>query len=154
MPTPPYSLIPQPMQKSWIERHPGAKIALGILTLLLLGVLFVGILMTIITTSMRSSDAYKDALASATENSEVRAAIGEPIKPAWLIAGEIKVSGSAGYANLTIPITGSHGQGVIHAVAAKSEGVWRFSFLAVHVQGHTADIDLLPIQPATDSPSH
>jgi hypothetical protein len=132
------------MRKSWIEQHPRSKIPLGCLTFLVLIGMFVALLMTVITASFRSSDVYKQAMAQATANPQVRAQIGDPVKADWLIAGELKVSGDTGSANLSIPIHGSRGRGTIRAVASKSGGVWRFSFLQVVVEGHASRIDLLP----------
>ena len=144
MTAPPYSLRPEPMQKSWLDRNARWKIPLGCLTLLFLVGIFVAALMTVITTSFRSSDVYKQAMAQAAANEQVRAQIGEPIKADWLISGELKVSGDTGSANLSIPISGSRGRGTIRAVASKRGGVWRFSFLQVVVEGRASRIDLLP----------
>jgi hypothetical protein len=95
------------MRRSWLDRNSGWKIPLGCLTLLLLLGMFVILLMTVITTSFRSSDVYKQALAQASSNPQVRAQIGDPIKADWLIAGSLKVSNDSGSADLSIPITGS-----------------------------------------------
>lgn len=150
MSTPPYPLHPEPMKKSWIEQNPYWKIPLGCLTLVFLLGLFFAIVMTIVTTSFRNSDVYKQALAQAASNSQVRDLIGEPLKPAWLISGQLNVSGSTGNANLLIPISGPRGKGAIRAVANKTGGVWRFTYLQVSVDGQPASIDLLSIQPPAE----
>src|SRR5712672_2768430 len=111
MTTPPYPHQPEPMRKSWIEQHPRSKIPLGCLTLLVLIGMFVGLLMTVITTSFRSSDVYRQAMAQAAANEQVHTQIGDPIKADWLIAGQLKVNGDSGSANLSIPISGSRGRG-------------------------------------------
>ncbi len=147
MPTPPYPLHPEPMRKSWLEQHPLWKIPLGCVTLVLLIGLFVAVLLTIITTSFRNSDVFKQAMATATANPQVRAQIGEPIKAAWMVSGQLNVSGSSGNANLSIPLSGSRGKGVLRAVAKKSSGVWRFTYLQVSVEGQPGNIDLLSVQP-------
>lgn len=144
MPNPPYSLQPKPTRKSWLDQHPHSKIPLGCLLLLLLLGMFVALLMTVITTSFRSSDVYKQAMARAAANEQVRAQIGDPIKADWLISGQLKVSSDTGNADLSIPISGSRGRGTIRAVATKSGGVWSFSCLQVVVLGHASRIDLLP----------
>ncbi len=150
MPTPPYPLHPEPMQKSWLEQHPHWKIPLGCLTLILLIGVFATILITIITTSFRSSEVYKQAMARATENLQVRERIGEPINAVWLVSGQLNVSGSTGNANLSIPISGPKGKGVIRAVAKKSGSVWRFTYLQVKVEGQPGNIDLLPVLPPAE----
>ncbi len=150
MSIPPYPLHPEPMKRSWLEEHPFWKIPLGCLTLILLMGLFAVGLITVITTSFRSSDVYKQALTQATANSQVRELIGEPIKPAWFISGQLNVSGSTGSANLSIPISGPRAKGTIRAVANKTGGGWRFTHLQVIVEGQPAAIDLLSIQPPAE----
>ena len=132
------------MRKSWLDQHPRSKIPLGCLTVLFLIGMFVVLVMTIVTASVHSSDVYKEAMARAAADENVRAQIGNPIKADWLIAGELKVSKHTGSADLSIPISGSRGRGTIRAVASKSGGVWRFSSLQVIVTGHSSTIDLLP----------
>jgi hypothetical protein len=132
------------VRKGWLERNPLWKIPLGCLTLLFLIGIFVVVLMTIISASFRSSDVYKQAMAEAAGNEQVRAQIGEPIKADWLISGELKVSNDSGTANLSIPISGSRGRGTVRAVASRSGGVWRFSRLQVVVASQRSVIDLLP----------
>lgn len=149
MPTPPYPLHPEPLRNSWLERHPLWKIPVGCLTLLLLLAAFGFGLIAAITTSFRHSDVYKEAMARASANPQVRAQIGEPIKSTWPISGQLNVSGSTGNANFSIPISGPRGKGVIRAVAYKS-GVWRFTWLRVSIEGQPADLDLLSVQPPAE----
>lgn len=146
MNTPPYPLIPEPMKKSWLERHAGWKIPLGCLTLFFLLGVFSLVTISLITTSLRHSDVYKQALHRATINPLVRDLIGDPIKPDWIISGQMNVNGSTGHADLSIPISGPHGKAVVRAVANKDR-VWRFTYLQVIVPGRSDNIDLLSIQP-------
>ena len=150
MTTPPYPLHPEPTQKRWLDRHPMWKIPLGCLTLFFLGAVFVTVLFTVITASFRSSDVFKQAMARAAASPEVRAQIGEPIRAARLMSGHLNVNGSTGDADLSIPISGPRGKAVIHAVAVKSGGVWRFSVLQVNVEGQPEGVDLLSIQPPAE----
>src|ERR1700756_3941575 len=101
MSSPPYPLHPEPVKRSWIERHPLWKIPLGCLTLLVLIFGFGLILMTVILSSFRHSDVYKQALTMAAGNQQVREQIGEPIEPGWLISGQLNVEGSSGNADLS-----------------------------------------------------
>jgi hypothetical protein len=147
MPTPPYPLHPEPMQKSWLEQHPRWKIPLGCLILIFLIGVFVTVLLTIISTSFHSSDVYKLAMATATEDLQVRQQIGEPVQSAWFITGQLHVNGSSGDADFSIPTSGPRGRGLIRAVAHKRGGVWRFSYLQLRVEGQPGNIDLLSVQP-------
>jgi hypothetical protein len=147
MPTPPYPLHPQPIRKGWLELHPQWKIPLGGVILVLLVGGFGIVVMTAMMATYHRSEVYQQAVAKAVENPQVQAEIGEPLRPAWLISGDLHVGGSTGNANLSIPISGPRGRGVIRAVAVKNGGVWRFTYLQVNVAGQRAGIDLMSIQP-------
>lgn len=152
MAKPPYPLHPEPMQKSWVERHPLWKIPLGLLIILLLLIVFGMVVFTVVTASFRHSDAYQQAMRIATSDPHVRQQLGEPIQAAWAVSGELNVSGSTGHANLSIPISGPHGSGLIRAVADK-RGVWKFSCLEVQMKGRAGKVDLLSVQPAVERES-
>jgi hypothetical protein len=111
VPTAPYPLQPEPLIRSWIERHPLWKIPLGGLTLVLLMAAFGAVTIMIISTSFRASDVYKQAMSQAAGNLQVRELIGEPIKAGWCIFGELKYSGARGYAKLRDPHCRSTRQG-------------------------------------------
>lgn len=152
MPLPPYPLLPRPIERSWIERHPLCKIPLGCLTLVLLMAFFgMGVLL-IVTVSFRSSDVYNQAMVKARANAQVRQELGEPIKAGWFIAGQLNVSGSTGNADFSIPIKGPRDRGRIRVVAHKNQ-VWRFTCLQVYVEGPARWIDLLSVEPSNDRES-
>jgi Cytochrome oxidase complex assembly protein 1 len=148
MTLPPYPLNPEPMEKSWLELNPRWKIPLGFVILLVLMAALAIVLATIVSASFHSSDVYKLALASAVHHPQVRDLIGEPIKPGWLISGQLKINGRTGEANFFIPISGPRGRGTIHVVAYK-DGVWHFTSLQVSPEGNSAteNIDLLSTPP-------
>lgn len=148
MVTPPYPLQPEPMKRSWMERHPLWKIPLGCLTLFVLISGFGVIVITVVFSSIRHSDVYKQALTMAEGNQQVREQIGQPIEAGWLITGQLNVEGSTGNANLSIPVSGPRGKGRIRAVARKRGGIWTFSWLQMNVDGQADAIDLLAAQPA------
>lgn len=108
---------------------------------------FVTILLTVIVTSFHNSDAYKQALAKAVKNPEMRELIGEPMRPSWFISGQLNVNGGTGNANSSIPIAGPKAKGSIRAIAYKSAGVWLFTYLQVSIVGQPESIDLLSVQP-------
>jgi hypothetical protein len=144
VPTAPYPIHPQPLTRSWIERHPLWKIPLGLLTLVFLMCTIGAVTIVIISSSFRASDVYKQALSRAAGNLQVREQIGEPIQPGWFIFGELKYSGTGGHANFMIPISGPRGRARIQVVAYKS-GTWRFTYLQVFFAGKQPPVDLLLI---------
>jgi hypothetical protein len=110
--------------------------------------LFVAGILGIVTTAMRSSDAYQIAFSTASRDAAVLHELGAPIEAGWFTSGQINVSGSTGHANLAIPISGPRGSGSIGVVADKVGSKWQFSTLSVTVDGRPTPIDLLPALPA------
>jgi len=141
---PPYPLIPEPVQKSWLERNPLWKIPAGFLVLLL----FAGGVLFLVEIAFQHSDVSIQAAARARENPQVRQLLGEPIVVGRIILGNIHINGSVGHAELTIPISGPNGKGVIRAVANKRGEDWRFALLRVDIDRQSEAVDLLSIQPS------
>jgi hypothetical protein len=110
---------------------------------------FVFVIVSIVFGAMKSSDAYKTALAKAKADPRVVNALGSPITDGFLVWGTTNVSGSSGQADLTIPISGSHGKGTIYFVASKFAGEWTFSKLIVEVGKTRERIDLTEKPPRT-----
>jgi hypothetical protein len=94
------------MMRGWLEHNPRRKIPLGCVTLIFLMGVFATILLTVVIPSFRNSDAYKQALAKAAGNSQVREQMGEPVKPSWFRSGQLQGNGSTGNTNLSIPLSG------------------------------------------------
>ena len=113
-------------------------------------VLFAGFIIAILAFvfgMMKSSDAYKDALAIAKENQYVQEAIGSPIEAGLLVMGNINVNGSSGHADLAIPVSGPQGSGTLYVVASKSAGRWTMLQLIMDTKETDERIDLLENQP-------
>ena len=92
---------------------------------------------------MKSSDAYKGALARAKAEPAVVAALGSPIEDGMFVSGSTNVNGASGNANLAIPIHGPKGKATLYVVAEKSLGAWNYSNLVVEVKDTKQRIDLL-----------
>jgi hypothetical protein len=119
---------------NWWQRNWKWFVPTGCLTLFAIGLAFVGCIMVLAFGVMKSSDAYKIALARAKRDARVREAIGTPIREGLFISGSTNVSGDSGNSDITIPIHGPKGAARIYVVATKSEGQWEFSKLMVKVQ--------------------
>lgn len=98
--------------------------------------------MLIVFSAMKSSDAYKIALARAKADPRVEAAIGTPIKAGLFVSGSTNVTGESGTSDITIPIHGPKGEAKIYAVATKEEGEWKYSKLVVKITDTGEKIDL------------
>ena len=133
----------QPQPQGWFARHWKAVVGVGCLGIVILGGAFVAGIFFLVMGSIRSSDAYQQALAKASASPEVVVRLGQPIKTGWMVSGSINVSGPTGDADLAIPISGPKGKGTIYVVGKKSAGEWTYSRLEVEVEGQPGRIDLL-----------
>ena len=82
----------------------------GCLTVVLLFTVFVGSMLVIVFSAMKSTDVYKEALARANADPAVIEALGSPIKDGFLVSGNTNVNGASGESNLAIPISGPKGK--------------------------------------------
>lgn len=110
--------------------------------LIAMAVVFVACIVFLVFSVMKSSDAYKIAVARATSDQRVVAALGTPISEGMFASGKTNVNGPSGEADIGIPISGPKGKATIYAVATKSEGTWSFSKLNVKIDGTGETIDL------------
>ncbi len=109
-------------------------------------VLFAGIIASImffVFGVMKSSDAYKDAVAKARAHPSVQESIGTPIEAGLLVTGNINVNGPSGHASLSIPLSGPKGEATLFVEAEKSAGRWTYSILAVEIKATQQRIDLM-----------
>lgn len=125
---------------------------LGCFTVALLFLTFVGSILLIVFSAMKSTDVYKEALARAKANPAVTEALGSPIKDGFLMSGNTNVNGASGESNLAIPISGPKGSGTIYVSANKSLGRWIYSGLVVEVGQTHERIDLLQKSAPSNSP--
>ena len=102
--------------------------------------------------SLKSTPAFEDALFFARQNPEVAAALGDSLEVGMLVQGAMTQEDdwSRGWpprqletANLTIPLSGPNGTGVLTVEGKKTEEVWEFSVLEVSVEGQDSLIDLI-----------
>jgi hypothetical protein len=110
---------------------------------------FVFFIIAIVFGALKSSDAYKMALARAKADPRVVTALGSPITDGFFISGKTNVNGSSGQADLSVPISGPNGNGTIYFVASKFAGEWTFSKLIVTVEKTGEKIDLNEEAPRT-----
>jgi hypothetical protein len=118
----------------------------------LLFLVFVGSILVIVFSAMKSTDVYREALARAKADPAVIEALGSPIKDGFLLSGNTNVNGASGESNLAIPISGPKGKGTIYVSANKSLGHWNYSGLVVEVGQTHERIDLLQKSAPSNSP--
>ena len=140
-PTPPSNT--QPQRPGWWGRNWKWFVPTGCLGMLVLVAGFVFFILCIVFGAMKSSDAYKMALAKAQTDPRVVQALGSPITDGMFVSGKTNVSGTSGQADMTVPISGPKGKGTIYFVASKFAGQWTFSKLMVEVADTGQRIDLV-----------
>jgi Cytochrome oxidase complex assembly protein 1 len=137
---------------NWWKRNWKWFVPLGCFTVALLFLAFVGSMLVIVFSAMKSTDVYKEALARAKADPAVIEALCMPIKDGFLISGNTNVNGASGESNLAIPISGPKGKGTIYVSANKSLGQWDYSGLIVEVDQTHERIDLLQKSTPSNSP--
>jgi hypothetical protein len=130
-------------QGTWWNRNWKWVIPLTVGTPILVCAGFVTLLFSLVFGVIRSTEVYTEAVAAAKGDTAVVAAIGTPVEEGFMVSGNIEVSGSSGYADLAIPISGPNGAGTIYAAAEKYGGDWYFTTLEVAVEDTGEWIDLL-----------
>jgi formylmethanofuran dehydrogenase subunit D len=128
---------------NWWTRNWKWFVPTGCLTISVLFLAFVGAIVMIIFSAIKSTEPYEDAFARAKMNPAVIEALGSPVKKGFFVSGNTNVNGAAGEADLAIPISGPKGNGMIYAKATKSLGRWSYSDLVVEIQATRNRIDLL-----------
>ena len=125
--------------ESWWSRNWKRAVPLGCLAILLLLAGLVAGIMAFI----RSVGPVEEALALASANCAVEAALGLPLDAGWTVSGSVNVSGPTGDAAMSFPVEGSRAPGRLHAVAYKETGRWEFQALQLEVEGSGERIDVL-----------
>ena len=118
---------------NWWKRNWKWFVPLGCFTMALLFLAFVGSILVIVFSAMKSTDVYKEALARAKADPAV-------------------IEAASGESNLAIPISGPKGKGTIYVSANKSLGQWNYSGLVVEVGQTHERIDLLQKTAPSNSP--
>src|SRR5262249_32677484 len=89
--------------------------------------MFVGSVLVVVFSAMKSTDIYKEASARAKADPAVIEALGSPIKDGFLVSGNTNLNGPSGESNLAIPISGPKAKGTIYLSANKSLRQWNYS---------------------------
>ena len=135
--------VPQEKSRTWWQRNWKWFVPVACLGFLALFAAFVMLIITIVFGMIKSSDVYKDALATAQTHPAVVQALGSPIKAGIFVMGSMNTSGSSGQADLAIPISGPNGKGTIYAAASRYAGRWTFSKLVVEIKATKEIIELI-----------
>jgi Cytochrome oxidase complex assembly protein 1 len=136
-------LVSAPTEPSWMRRNWLWALPAGCLGLLVLSVAFVGFVLVVVTSAMKQSDAYREALSCAQRHPAVQTKLGTPVSAGFFVTGSINVSGGSGQADLAIPLSGPRGKATLFAVAVKTAGEWHFSVLVVQITATGERLEIL-----------
>ena len=105
------------------------------------GTLFVGV-----TSILKESTPYEEALTAAQSNEQVIEAIGAPIETHGMMRGTLNFSNDEGSANIEIPITGPKGDAILFVVGEKTNEVWTYEKIEVvlNSNGETIPLEIKP----------
>lgn len=131
-------------QKGWFGRNWIWVVPVGgCLTLIIIGLIFMGTLFFGVTRMFKNSTPYEYALEQASQNREVTLILGDAIESDGIINGNISIDNNSGIANFSIPIKGSKGEARIYVVAEKRNGEWIYEKLYVLIKETQEEINLL-----------
>ncbi len=141
---------PMQPQGSWFSRNWKWLVPVGCLGPLLCCGGIGGVAYFAASTMIKGSPAFAQAFAKASQNAEVKEALGTPLTPGFGMSGEMKETNGKGKADFSVPLSGPKGSGSLHVVAHSSGGVWTFERVEVETGGKT--IDVLAGEKADDAP--
>lgn len=117
--------------------------AIGCTVILVLGLLAIAGIAAVVFGLIKSTDAYKEAVRRARNDSRVAALVGTPVETRFWVTGNVNVTNNRGDADITIPICGPRGNAKLYAVATLDPNGWHFTELVVRPSGGGAEINLL-----------
>lgn len=114
----------------------------GFVSWLAMIALFVLAIMAIVA-SMKSSDAYKLAMATLNASNQAVALLGAPIE-AGVPSGNMHISGASGTADMSFSVEGSQRNGTVYFQATKELGQWRIDRAVLEIEDTQERVDITP----------
>lgn len=142
----------QPQQRSWWGRNALWAVPLGCLGFISIIGAFAFAVLFLVYGALKSSDPYRQALATANADARVVRVLGSPIDDRFFTTGSFNTSGPTGQAEFALPVRGPKGNATIFVKASKSLGEWNFDALVVEITSTHERIDLLRA-PSSSTPA-
>ncbi|WP_225411100.1 cytochrome c oxidase assembly factor 1 family protein [Stigmatella hybrida] len=121
-------------RQGWWGRNWKWVVPVGCLTPVLMCGCFGALGLYFISSAIKSSDAYQQAVALVSENPEVQEVLGTPIEFGFP-RGSVNTDSGEGRASLNIPVEGPKASGTLRVEALSVGGTWTFERLEVEVPG-------------------
>jgi hypothetical protein len=122
-------------ERTWWQRNLKWVIAGGVLLCLLTFALFIGGVVMLASSAMRSNDVHRTAMERVAAHPEAVARLGTPVEPGFFTSGSIEVNPRSGSADVSIPVSGPQGSGAISVVARKRAGTWYYDVMQLESEG-------------------
>lgn len=153
----PNPAAPPAQQPSWFSRNWKWLVPVGCGLPLLCCLTFGAVTYFGVSKVIQGSPVFATALAKASSNPEVQAALGTPLAPGLGLNGGIEEKNGRSSADFSIPLEGPKGKGTLVVKATGSGGDWTFQVLEISAGGKTIDLlaDDRPAprrQPVDDGP--
>ncbi len=128
---PPYQQYPQPQQPPKKGSGCGKIAAIGCVVIIVLCIIAGVVIALGVFTMIKKTDVYQQARDRACNDPRVIAALGEPVKPGFIVTGSVSVDTNGGKANVHFPIKGTKGSAKVDAEATYDGTKWTYSKLLV-----------------------
>jgi len=125
------------------KKSPVLKIiGCGCLAIVVIGAIAGVLMVTFIGKVLKSNAPYKDSIAAVQSSPAAIEALGEPIKPGFMLSGNINVVNDGGTVEFFIPVKGPKGSGTITVKGTKAGGIWSYETWHLKVDGQQ---DVIPL---------
>ncbi len=132
--------------KNWFQRNWLWAVPSGCVGLLLCCTLAVGGMFAVISTTIRNTEVFTQAMQTLESDPRALDALGSPIEAGWLIQGnvstEFRNGVQAGEADLSVPVSGPNGSGQLIVSAEDFGSGWEYRRLELQVDSTGETIDL------------
>ncbi len=131
------------VQDSWWQRNWKWFVPVGCLGFLVLTLGGIAALAVLVMGGMRNAEVTQLAISLANNDTELVAAIGEPIEARGFVSGSIHTSGGSGDADLAIPVIGPRGRATLYGEATRRQREWSYQALVAEIDENGRRLDLL-----------
>lgn len=130
-----------PARAGWWTRNWKWLVPILVLAVLLFMVASIGLFAMGLMSSMRSNDAYRQAVEAARSSEALSEAMGEPVRPDWYLTGKVAYENGHRTAKLSIPLLGGRENATLTVDAYGDDGDWTFDTLEAQLDsGRTIDL--------------
>ena len=130
--------------KGWFGRNWKWAVPTGCGIMLLIGIIaIVGGVFWGVTSIIQESDGVKEAMSRVQQNEIIISALGEPIEISGMTTGNIRTSNGTTSLDVTVPIKGPDGTGVLKIIGNEQNDVWSYQFMEVHLSDSNETVNLL-----------